>query len=255
MSHRYWFAVVVAIFLTSSATADGFQHGLAALRKKDVDLAVASFTSHIRAKPNDAAAYEERGIAFHEKQEYDNAIADFSQAIGLLGTDNRHVLFVYAYRAQAYCDKGEYDKSILDCTKAIRVDPREGYGFFVRATVYTKAKSYAKAAMDFNEAVKFDANNHCICNDFAWLLATCSQESVRDGKRAITLAKMACKTLNQKAQYLDTLAAAYAEDGQFNEAVKWQQKAIELSDPEKGHREKAQQRLKLYDQRKPYRDE
>ena len=90
-------------------------------------------------------------------------------------------------------------------------------------------------------------------NGLAWLLATCPDPGVRDGKRAVELAKEACKSaLGKKGNELDTLAAAYAETGQFEEAVRQQEMA--LDDPEftKLAADGARKRLELYRQGKPY---
>jgi hypothetical protein len=88
------------------------------------------------------------------------------------------------------------------------------------------------------------------------LLATCPKDSVRDGNKAIKLATKGCELSAWKvAGYLSTLAAAYAETRQFEEAVKWQKKALDLWYGDDEDREKARQRLKLYEAEKPYRDD
>jgi hypothetical protein len=59
----------------------------------------------------------------------------------------------------------------------------------------------------------------------------------------------------QDPDALDTLAAAYAEIGNFEEAIKWQNKALEFPEYAKKEGENAHRRLRLYAERKPYRDQ
>ena len=91
-------------------------------------------------------------------------------------------------------------------------------------------------------------------NNLAWLLATCPDARYRDGTRAVVLANRACVlTASEDPVYLDTLAAAYAEAGEFAMAVKWQQEALVLTRDAKA-REKSQARVALYQAKTPYRE-
>jgi tetratricopeptide (TPR) repeat protein len=86
------------------------------------------------------------------------------------------------------------------------------------------------------------------------VLATCPDPSLRDGKRAVQLATKACELADwEDANDLENLAAAHAECGRFEEAVKWQAKAVELG---KGLQDadEARQRLDLYKAGKPFRE-
>jgi len=91
----------------------------------------------------------------------------------------------------------------------------------------------------------------------ALLRATCPVAELRDGTKAVELATKACELTNWKdSDYVDALAAAYAEAGDFDSAVKWQKEAINLL-PEHASAEARrdyESRLKLYQSSKPYRE-
>src|SRR5262249_50887212 len=116
-----------------------------------------------------------------------------------------------------------------------------------------------------------DANSVGALDRRAWIRATCPKDKYRDGVKAIEDAARACQLTDWKYPYfLDTLAAACAEAGQFDKAVEWQKKAIATLAAAYGQaeRQKAivaleeretrkkefEDRLKLYQERKPYRD-
>ena len=92
-------------------------------------------------------------------------------------------------------------------------------------------------------------------HSLSWILATCPDDSVRDGAKAVRYAIRACELTEwENAEYLDTLAAAYAEAGDFLAAVKWQKKAMQpLGESEDRTRTRFQSRLELYRAKKPYR--
>ena len=86
-------------------------------------------------------------------------------------------------------------------------------------------------------------------------MATCPDCQIRDGKRAVEYATTACD-LNHwiSSNYLEGLAAAYAETGDFKEAILYQVRALELPTPIGESRTKAKQHLELYRKELPLRD-
>ncbi len=87
------------------------------------------------------------------------------------------------------------------------------------------------------------------------MLATCPDEKYRDGKKAVENAQKACELDGGKRwESLDSLAAAYAESGDFEKAKEWEAKAIELATAEKD-KQRLRGRLELYKQGKPYHEE
>jgi hypothetical protein len=85
------------------------------------------------------------------------------------------------------------------------------------------------------------------------IYAACPDAKLRNGNKALDAATRACEVTGWKVGiYLDTLAAAYAEAGNFDAAVKWQTKACELI---AGQKAEFVARIELYEARQPYREE
>jgi len=115
---------------------------------------------------------------------------------------------------------------------------------------------YEEALEAIDKGLQQFPNSALLNNNKAWLLATCPEEQFRDGKTAIELAKVACvQTSWENVMYLDTLAAAYAEAGDFQSAIDWQEKTIELNGSDIYRNENLRPRLDLYRAGKPYRQE
>lgn len=198
-----------------------------------------------------------RGI---KKRDCDAAIRDYSEAVlaiqakpALLGLDPC-LANALIMRGNAWREKNCYDNAIDDFTEAIRLVPNFAHSYSNRATAWQAKKEYQKARKDFEEAIRVDPKNPQTHQELAWFLATCPEEKYRDGKRAIQLATIACELTEWKRGLeLDTLAAAFAEVGQFDEAERFETKALE--DP--GYRgpdgDEFRQRLELYAQTRQFR--
>ena len=159
---------------------------------------------------------------------------------------------------------GEVDDAIRDYTEAIEQGDSNGYLHAQRAVAWHTKGDYAKAVKDFQAALRIEPNEPTRHRDFAWLLATCPDEQYRDGQQAIEHAilyfEVATKpSFEQPGNYrehgdkairiavskdqlgggmaslffkgwnwqaLETMAAAFAEAGEFGRAAKWQQLAL-----------------------------
>ena len=157
-------------------------------------------------------------------------------------------------RGNAAMAKKDYDKAIAEFTEAIRLDPESDGAYHNRAHAYAEKKEYAKAVQDYNESIRLNPDEPDSYTSLAWLLATCPRAELRDGKRAVELATRACELSNWKdANDLENLAAGYAECGRFEDAVRWQTKAVELRTGLE-NLDESRQRLELYKQGQPFRD-
>ena len=138
---------------------------------------------------------------------------------------------------------------MADLDRAIKLDPNLSMSYSNRGLCWTQKKKYDRAIADYNQAIKLDRNNAIAHNNLARLQATCSDQRYRDGEKALENASRAFQ-LEPEAQFMDTLAAAYAEKGDFEKAHVWLTKAIGLSTDE-NEKNEWRSRLELYKQGKP----
>ena len=99
-------------------------------------------------KLKNAQAYNNRGLAFFEKGQYDLAISDFSLAIAI---DPKNAT-AYSNRGDTYLIKGQYDEAIADFSKVIEINPKLSVFYYLRGNVYFKKKDYANTWNDYHKA-------------------------------------------------------------------------------------------------------
>ena len=223
--------------------------GIARDRAGDPEQAVEDFGEAIKLDPSYAAAFNNRGLARAKLGELKQAIADFDQAIRF----DAKFAVAHNNRGVAREQAGDLAGAEQDYSAAIAIDPKLADPYVNRGNVLRGRGQYKQAIADFEKAVRLDPRNAAAHNNLAWLRATCPDEKYRDGKAAVEAAKQACELSGWKnPDWLDTLAAAYAEAGEFEEAIKTQNLALELA-PE-AQKADLQSRLALYREHKPFRD-
>jgi tetratricopeptide (TPR) repeat protein len=242
--------------------------GLCYYARHEYDLALADNNSAIQLAPNNASNYKTRGNTWFAKKDFEQAIADYSKAIELGGRDAA----IFYDRGESYWLVEDYDHAITDFNKALELNPNMALALIDRGLCYRAKKQYEHAKADLHQALMADPPNFLrldqqnpwgdeyqawLLQYLAWLLATCPDAKVRDGAKAVEYATKANElTAWKRPHYLGTLAAAYAEVGKFDEAVKWAKQGLEHPEAySPGELEQDRQALKLYETRKPYREE
>jgi len=162
----------------------------------------------------------------------------------------QHEQWLVAKAYRALLDRDE-DRALALLDRIRAKNPAHAWALRTEASLRWKRGDYALARDRLARLVEH-SEDAGLLNRLAWLLATCPAAEIRDGARAVALARRACESDGWKsAAYLDTLAAAYAEAGNFEEAEKWALKAAENPGE---HATTIQAHLKSFRAGKPWRE-
>jgi len=161
---------------------------------------------------------------------------------------------LYLHRGVSYRFTGQFELAMADLNEAIKLNPNDGWAYLNRGITFTVTHQFSAAIEDHQKAIALEPDNPVMHNELAWLLATAPDESHRDGNKALEHAMRALE-LTDEAATRDTLAAALAELGRFEEAVEQQTLAIDMAQSEDATAEIVgiQKRLVLYQNEQPLR--
>ena len=157
---------------------------------------------------------------------------------------------------EALARAGKVEDAIVQLQRAVELDPRNASAHYQLALVSINLGRPADALDHLDAAVRLEPDNVLFLRQTAWLLATSPDSSVRDGARAVELAKKAVElTKDKDLRALDVLAAALAESGQFPAAVDvaWRASIAAMAQDEAALSDALGERVRLYRQGLPYR--
>jgi tetratricopeptide (TPR) repeat protein len=198
--------------------------------------------------PANAVAHNNLGNALKRLGRLEEAIAHYEEALRL----DPNFAEARSNLGAALHGLGRFEEAIAHYEEAQRLKPNLAMTQINWGGALRELGRFEQAAAHFEEALQFEPDNYRAWNHMAWLLATCPDARVRDGKRAVELAQRASWATGHKdASVLDTLAAAYAEAGNFDEAVRWQEKAVQLASDRQA--DILRRRLDIYESGKPFR--
>ena len=230
------------------------------LRKEDIqnardtmavlNVAIDANDRAANSHPETATGFYERAQARWRNGEMEAVLSDYDQALRI----NPKYFEAYRDRGVLYRERGQFDKAIFDFTEAAQLNGKDYNVFDQRGAIYFVTGQFEEAAADFRKAASLNAKDGYALNQLAWLLATCADASVRNGRAAVEKAKKACELAGwSNKSYIDTYAAACAEAGDFEQAIKFEREAIEMASSEDPDRPVLQQRLTLYEKGLPFR--
>jgi len=258
--------------------------GEALLQQGRTDEAMAHFQEALRIKPDYAVAHTNLGDALLRQGRMEEAMAQFQEALRIDATDAEihnnigNVLarqgrmdeaitqFIEALRidpanvdahinlGNALLWQGRTDDAIAQYREALKIDPAYAKAHYNLGRALFQQGQSEEAIAQMQRALDLQPSNPSIEIDLAWMLAAASQSSLRNGGMAVQLATQASQaTGGNNPSMLRTLAAAYAQAGDFSNAVQTAQRALQLAPSNAALAGALQREIKLYKAGQPYR--
>ncbi len=241
--------------------------GVALARQDKREEAMFHYKEAIRIKPNHAYAHNNLGIALFRQGRPEEAILHYKEALRLQ-PDYADALNSLG---SALAQQGKHEEAILHYKEALRIEPEStnisnnlqkvlisldnAKKHFDKGLALQLQGHLKEAIIHYKEALRIHPYDFKYYNNLSWVLATSKDPKYRDSTEAVKLAEKACELIGHKEPLaLDTLAAAYAEAGRFDEASQTAQKAIEMA-KSNGQQELAgviEKRMQLYKSGRPF---
>jgi Flp pilus assembly protein TadD len=227
--------------------------GTALLAKGQVDEAILHCERAVSMRPTDPDAQVSLGNLLFQKGRIDEAIAHYQKAVTV---HPDHFLARYSL-GHALLEKGELDGAIQVCRSALLLRPSDADCHTTLAIALEEKGNPAEAIQHYQKALELAPRSIPTLTNLAWLLATSRDASLRNGLKAVELAKQADRLVGgTNTLVLRTLAAAYAENGEFANAIRTARSAMQLA---RMHGEDSlmtdlDQQIALYQLGMPYRD-
>src|SRR4029077_17295727 len=128
-------------------------------------------------------------------------------------------------------EQGRTGDAIAEWQKALATQPTDAGFHTTWGNAFLKGGVQRDAIAEYEHAARISTQDPVPLNNLAWLLATSSDASIRDGNRAIEFAKQAVQLSRGKdPNYLRTLAAAFAESGRVAEAKEAARQALQAAE-------------------------
>jgi tetratricopeptide (TPR) repeat protein len=217
---------------------------IAYVKLKRYNLALRNYNITIQHSPLNADYFYERGIIYLFSSRFEAALKDFSNCLIM----NPDYASAYSSRARILYRKGLYQKALKDIQTAIEIQSKNSDYLHNRAVILTALGHFSEAIKDYKTVIKLNPKSGGSYNNLAWILSTVKDPAYRDCHKAIRLARKSLQ-FGQNVSWMDTLAAAYAECGEFEKAIHTEEKAYKLSVP---HNKNFRKRIQIYKSGKTY---
>ena len=208
--------------------------GFVLLQKGLVERGMAECREALRINPAYPGAHYNLGNALFQQRRMKEAIIQYREAVE---ADSAYVE-AFNNLGFALLQEGEIEEAIGDFRTALHINPGYAEGQYNLGNALFKEGRSEEAISHARKALDLMPGNPAIQDSLAWMLATAPQLSLRDGASALKLASMADRaTGGRDPQVLHTLAAAYAETGQYPNAAQTARNALQEAESQSNTKE------------------
>ena len=225
--------------------------GLVLTRQEKYEQAIVEFTKAARFMPSQPHVIQNLGISLLKLGKIDEARARFEEAVRI----DPFYAQAHLHLAQMLARQGKIEGTTRHLAQAARIEPDNPDTLYRYADVLENQGRYKEALQQYHKVSQLIPNSPIAINRIAWILATSADPKLRDAPKAIRLAKLAFELTDYKSvEPLDTLAAAYAAAGQFQEAVQIASRVLEIVSASENAKliKQIRGRLKLFRAGKPF---
>ena len=201
----------------------------------ELDKAIAHFEAALEIRSRKLDPHYDVGSAFVQmnladalarKGQPDEALVHYEQAIRL----QPNYANAYYNRGNVLFTKGRIDEAMADWEKTLQIQPNDADAHTCIGNAFLRQSSPKEAIAHYEKAMALAPGDPHSRNNIAWVLATSSDASIRDGVKAVELAQEAVQlSRGRDSKFIRTLAAAYAESSRFPEAIAAAQQAITIA--------------------------
>ena len=233
-----------------------FLRGALYAQMKDYDKALQDADAALERDPNMLQAIRLKGLVLIQREEYDKAIRVLEQ-LRRKSNDKAEKLEATQQIAYVVSKQGYYKRASEMLKKELEKTPENAELIRSLADMELLFGHWQNAIDLYEKLITIDPKDSGALNNYSWLLSTCPDEAFRNGERALEMAKTASEeTFYKQPHILSTLAAAYAELGDFETARSWSQKAVELGEKTQHESlDSLKKELETYKENKPWREE
>jgi tetratricopeptide (TPR) repeat protein len=193
------------------------------LEKGDADKAISEYRTAIRLQPNDAELHNNLGSALLQRGSREDAIAEYEAALRL----HPNLAAAHVNIARALLQTGDLDRAIEHFRASVSTDPANAEAHSDLGAALLRKGDIAAAMKELDTTLSLNPNDLSALTNLSWLLATSADAATRNGPRAVALATHANDLTHSADPFaLHSLAAAYAEVGQFDKAIDAADRAI-----------------------------